>query len=60
MNILSTVGLVVIQNNWLLLVRKRNTFNFMLPGGKIDVGEEEVDCLPLVAHFLTAPNPPLN
>ncbi len=45
MNVLYTVGLVVIQNTYLLLVRKRNTTRFMLPGGKIDLGEHEITCL---------------
>jgi 8-oxo-dGTP pyrophosphatase MutT (NUDIX family) len=45
MHRLYTVGLVVVQNAHLLLVRKRNTTKFMLPGGKIAPGEQEIACL---------------
>jgi 8-oxo-dGTP diphosphatase len=45
MKVLSTVGLVVLQQTHLLLVRKKNTTLFMLPGGKIDPGEHELACL---------------
>lgn len=45
MKVLSTVGLLLIHNTHLLLVRKRNTRTFMLPGGKMDVGEQEIPCL---------------
>jgi 8-oxo-dGTP diphosphatase len=50
MNVLYTVGLVVIQNTHLLLVRKMNTSKFMLPGGKIDPGEHEIACLERELH----------
>ncbi|GCE45873.1 8-oxo-dGTP diphosphatase [Thermosporothrix hazakensis] len=40
-----TVGLLLLRQNQVLLVRKRNTIYFMLPGGKIDPGETELASL---------------
>jgi 8-oxo-dGTP diphosphatase len=36
---------VVIEHGRLLLVRKRGTSAFMLPGGKLEPGESDRDCL---------------
>ncbi|QBD75532.1 NUDIX domain-containing protein [Ktedonosporobacter rubrisoli] len=45
MHTIHTVGLAIFQDARLLLVRKRNTMKFMLPGGKIDPGESETECI---------------
>lgn len=39
------VLLCIDPNGKILLVRKRNTAMFMLPGGKPNEGEAEIDCL---------------
>lgn len=38
-------AMIIDHNNRLLLVRKRNTVKFMLPGGKIDTGETAIEAL---------------
>lgn len=38
-------AMVIDANQRLLLVRKRNTSKFMLPGGKIDIGESAIEAL---------------
>ena len=45
MSIIHVVACTVVANKELLVVRKRNTLKFMLPGGKIDAGENDLDCL---------------
>lgn len=37
--------MIIDGNDRLLLVRKRNTVKFMLPGGKIDQGESAIEAL---------------
>ena len=39
------IGLAVIHNNKLLVVRKKNTDKFILPGGKRIAGENDTDTL---------------
>lgn len=38
-------AIIIDTNNRLLLVRKHNTQKFMLPGGKIEIGESAIDAL---------------
>lgn len=38
-------AMIIDEQNRLLLVRKRNTQKFMLPGGKIDDGESAIEAL---------------
>lgn len=38
-------AMIIDANHRLLLVRKRNTHKFMLPGGKIEIGESAIDAL---------------
>lgn len=40
-----SAAMIIDGNNCLLLVRKRNTVKFMLPGGKIDQGESAIEAL---------------
>lgn len=39
------VACAIVVNKHLLLVRKQNTSKFMLPGGKIAMGENDYSCL---------------
>ena len=39
-----TASVCVLSDGSLLAVRKRGTFRFMLPGGKLEPGETPVDC----------------
>ena len=45
MEVVRKTGLAVIQNGALLLCRKRGLAPLILPGGKIEHGEEPLDCL---------------
>ena len=38
-------GLALVRAGALLVVRKRGTARFMLPGGKLEAGESPLDCL---------------
>lgn len=40
-----SAAMIIDGNDRLLLVRKRNTVKFMLPGGKIDQGESAIEAL---------------
>ncbi|MGL4673922.1 MAG: NUDIX hydrolase [Wohlfahrtiimonas sp.] len=40
-----SAAMIIDGNDRLLLVRKRNTIKFMLPGGKIDQGESAIEAL---------------
>lgn len=40
-----SAAMIIDGNDRLLLVRKRNTVKFMLPGGKIDQGETAIEAL---------------
>ncbi len=40
-----SAAMIIDANDRLLLVRKRNTVKFMLPGGKIDQGESAIEAL---------------
>jgi 8-oxo-dGTP diphosphatase len=45
MKIIHTVGLAYIQDGKLLLVRKKQTTRFIVPGGKREANEPEIDSL---------------
>lgn len=58
-------GIIIDPKGRLLIVRKKNTHKFMLPGGKIDAGESPIEALmrelneevgivipPILAHFI--------
>ena len=38
-------GLALVRDDAVLVVRKRGTARFMLPGGKLEAGESALDCL---------------
>ncbi|MBE9076825.1 NUDIX domain-containing protein [Romeria aff. gracilis LEGE 07310] len=44
-NQLRVIAYAVVQEQRLLLVRKRQTTKFMFPGGKYELGESDLDCL---------------
>jgi len=39
------IGLIVIRDSKLLLVRKKNSNHLILPGGKVESDESEIECL---------------
>ncbi|MGY3581458.1 8-oxo-dGTP diphosphatase [Bradyrhizobium sp. USDA 4341] len=39
------VGLAVVRDARILMVRKRNGLSFILPGGKLEAGESELEAL---------------
>jgi 8-oxo-dGTP diphosphatase len=43
--IIEVVAAAVVERDRLLLVRKRGTSTFMLPGGKLEPGESDRECL---------------
>lgn len=43
--IIRTAGLIVVQNNQLLLAFSKNKNAWYLPGGKVDAGENSLDAL---------------
>ncbi len=45
MNIIKKIGLAVINDHQLLVVRKTNTKKFLLPGGKVDGMESDPECI---------------
>jgi 8-oxo-dGTP diphosphatase len=45
MNIIKKIGLAVINDHQLLVARKTNTKKFLLPGGKIDNIESDLQCI---------------
>lgn len=45
MEVVRKIGLAVVRNGRLLLCRKRDLGPLILPGGKIEPGEEPLDCL---------------
>ena len=45
MNIIKKIGLATINNNCLLVVRNENTTKFLMPGGRVEKGEKELDTL---------------
>ena len=45
MEIVRKIGLAFIRDGAVLLCRKRGLASLILPGGKIEVGEEPLDCL---------------
>lgn len=42
---ISKIGLAVIKNNKLLVLKKKGLDKYILPGGKVEKGESDIECL---------------